>query len=282
MKTQWHPAFVALMKLSVGDYYEVEHEFPTGELPRQADLVLIRRERAEPPFDGIWMHLGPWNLFEFKGPTDAADDWDLDLLMHVGTGVAYRLNERRREAGGERFANREFALWYLAPSLGEAFWRRARHRAAWEPEGGGLWRGQVWGHPIFLLDYGQADPRQVDALPLNVLRRDLGTPPGMRDMLLSRLDLLRRFKEFVASYQPDLWEAVRLMAQQKGTIDWEAVGRVEDLRTILPFIPPKHVADEMGEQVVEAMGMENVFETLLKTKTTEELMEFLRQKRPAP
>ncbi|MGL4552871.1 MAG: hypothetical protein ACRC33_16975 [Gemmataceae bacterium] len=29
------------------------------------------------------------------------------------------------------------------------------------------------------------------------------------------------------------------MAQQKGTIDWEAVGRVEDLRTILPFIPPE-------------------------------------------
>jgi hypothetical protein len=121
VKTQWHPPFVALMKLSLGDYYEVEPEVPTGEVPRQADLVLIRREGASSPFNGIWMHLREWNLFEFKGPTDAADHWDLDLLVHVGTGVAYRLNEKRREAGAERFANRQFALWYVAPSLGEAF-----------------------------------------------------------------------------------------------------------------------------------------------------------------
>lgn len=254
------------MKLSLGDYYEVETEVPVGELPRRADLVLVRRERADPPFTGLWMHLTRLNLFEYKGPTDSADELDLDLLMHVGTGLLCRYNEEKR--GSVRPG--EMSLWYVVPSMGEAFWGRAQSRAFFDAEGGGLWRGKVWGYPIFLLDYSQADPGQLDALPLNVLRRDLGAPPAMRDLLLSRIDLLGQFKNFLVSYQPSLWEALRLMAQQQGTIDWEAVGKVEDLRQILPFIPT--------EQIIQSVGEDKLRDIVLAKMTPEQLMELARQK----
>jgi hypothetical protein len=143
---------VALMKLSLGDYYDVDAEVSVGDLPRSADLVLIRREKADPPFSGLWMHLTEWNLFEFKAPTDHPDDDDLELLMHVGSGLRCRYNEEHKEERAARLPNSRFSYWYVVPSLGDTFFGRAQQRTLFDAEGGGLWRGRSWGHPIFLLN----------------------------------------------------------------------------------------------------------------------------------
>src|SRR5262245_52439635 len=122
MKKQWHPLFVHLMRLLVGDWYAVDPEVPVSDLPRRGDLLLVRREgTAEPPFKGLWSNLSEWNVIEFKGPTDEPEEDDLELLMAVGSGLTVRLNEQRREAKQPRLAARQVAFWYLAPELGPAF-----------------------------------------------------------------------------------------------------------------------------------------------------------------
>jgi len=60
--TQWHPLFAELLRPMLQDYYDVQTNFPVGDVPRQADIVVLRRTSAEPlPFRGLWRHLTPWN-----------------------------------------------------------------------------------------------------------------------------------------------------------------------------------------------------------------------------
>ncbi len=42
-KIQWHPLFTRLLRPQVERYYEIRTEVPVGDLPRRADLVLLRR-----------------------------------------------------------------------------------------------------------------------------------------------------------------------------------------------------------------------------------------------
>ncbi len=50
---QWHPLLADLLRPLVEDYYEVHTDLPVGDLSRQADIVLLRRLAADPPFVGI-------------------------------------------------------------------------------------------------------------------------------------------------------------------------------------------------------------------------------------
>jgi hypothetical protein len=51
---QWHPLFAQLLRPMVEEYYEVQTNVPVGDVPREADLVLLRRTTATtPPFVGL-------------------------------------------------------------------------------------------------------------------------------------------------------------------------------------------------------------------------------------
>ncbi len=93
MSTQWHPLYARLLNIQLGAYYEIQPEFPVSDLPRRGDFLIVRRQEGpEPPFQGLWNHLTDWNIQEFKGPSDDAEVDDLEKLIHVGTGITYRLN----------------------------------------------------------------------------------------------------------------------------------------------------------------------------------------------
>jgi hypothetical protein len=111
MKTQWRPLFAHLPGLLVQDHYEVQTEVPVSDLPRQSDLLLVHRQPgAQPPFRGLWGHLTDWNVIELKGPTDAPEEDDLELLMHVGAGITCKLSEERKARGEERLAARHVSF----------------------------------------------------------------------------------------------------------------------------------------------------------------------------
>jgi hypothetical protein len=64
--TQWHPIFDHLLRAALQDYYEVQTNVAVGDLPREADIVLVRRaSTARPPFRTLWKHLTRWNVLEF-------------------------------------------------------------------------------------------------------------------------------------------------------------------------------------------------------------------------
>jgi hypothetical protein len=56
--TQWHPIFDDLLRRTLQDYYEVQTNVPVGDLPREADIVLVLRASSKkPPFRTLWKHL---------------------------------------------------------------------------------------------------------------------------------------------------------------------------------------------------------------------------------
>ena len=113
----WHPIFAQLLRPLVQDYYELRTEVPVGDRPRAADIVLLRRT-APAPFVSIWSHLTPWNVLEFKGPTDDPSLRDLDLLIEVGLGIDRRLHEERQKEGQPPLERDEVSWWYLANHVG--------------------------------------------------------------------------------------------------------------------------------------------------------------------
>jgi hypothetical protein len=49
MTTQWHSIFANLLRPLVEGHYDVQTDVPVGDVPRAADIVLLRRTSAAPP-----------------------------------------------------------------------------------------------------------------------------------------------------------------------------------------------------------------------------------------
>jgi len=267
MSTQWHPLFAQLLRLLLEEFYQLDTEVPVSELPRKGDILLLRRTgSAEPPFTGLWVHLTDWNVLEFKGPTDSPQEADLELLMHVGTGITYRFNEERLQRGEEPLPSRHISFWYLAPTLGESFLTQARGRVDLSYETGGLWRGRVWGHPVFFLSYRDA-PVEPDTVPLHFLTQPSAAPPhSLVELLARHADLRQRFGEWLFALHPHLWEEIRDMVHpmaMKPPADYEIMAKYIDVRALIDALGAEKVIQMLGvEPVVRALGVEPVVRAL--------------------
>ena len=268
MSKQWHPLCRApSLELLLGDHYEIQTEVPVSDLPRKGDLLLLRRRSGQSPFHGLWEHLTEWNVQELKGPTDDAEGKDLELLVHVGTGLTYRLNEERQQRGEEPLANRQVSLWYLACSetLGETFREQAQTRTPLEYQTGGLWRGSAWGHPVWLLAYRDATV-EVDTIPLHLLDREPAAPRALAELVVQQQEWLHRFATWLSALQPELWKEIRLMASTSGdriTLDWKKkIAEFDDLdlRAVgRRFSPVAEIIQLAGiERAIQAIGLDRI------------------------
>jgi hypothetical protein len=96
----------------VEGYYDVETNVPVGDLPRETDVVLLRRTTAQAlPFQSLWRHLTTWNIFEYKGPSKSARVADVDLLIELGLGIHRRLNEERRKNKARPVSTADVSFW---------------------------------------------------------------------------------------------------------------------------------------------------------------------------
>lgn len=269
-KTQWHPLFADLLRPVLGPYYDVQTEVPVSDLPRRGDFLIVRRQPdAEPPFEGVWRFLTEWNVVEFKGMTDDPEEDDLELLMHVGCGLAYKINEERRERREPRLAPRQVSFWLIARQIGEAFLRHAAVRGAFPYEPGGIWRGTSWGHPIVLVS-GRELHAEIDSLPL--LTMDAGRlPRSLGEMVAQNDELLKAYAEHLRVYQPALWKVVKSMAQYRGSqIDWQAVFENEDPADAVRALPPQRVIEALGvEKAIAAIGIDKVIESVGRSRVIE-------------
>lgn len=134
-RTWWHPLLARLLAWLLEDGYEVQPEVPVGAMPLQIDVLLVRRESGE---------VSPWaqhdlpellpclrrrTLIEFKGPTDALEAGDWELLM------AYAFLYLQQETAA--LTNEELSLVFLAPVITEPFRQRlALRRLSLEAEVG--------------------------------------------------------------------------------------------------------------------------------------------------
>ena len=264
MTQQWHPLFARFLRELLEVHYEVQTNVPVGDTPRQADIVLLRRTSTGPlPFQGLWRHLTPWNILEFKGPTVSARVNDLDLLLEVGLGIHRRLNEERRRQGQALVKRSEVSWWYLANHLGKRLlgkWSGIMERL--ESLGPGLWRGWAWQRPVLLVS-GIDVPVEPDSLPLHILGQ--GTTDELRQVveyLATQPDLWQQYANWLATLHPHLWEEVRDMGKTRGKNFGFHLGPIiaeVGLKNVIAEVGLEKVIAEVGlEKVIAEAGLENV------------------------
>jgi hypothetical protein len=246
--TQWHPLFAELLRPMLQDYYDVQTNFAVGDAPRQADIVVLRRTTEGPtPFRGLWRHLTPWNVFEFKGPSVSARLRDLDLLVELGLGVDRRLNEERQRQRQRPMNPEDVSFWYLTNHLGRRFLRSAEQRFGHlEQLGEGLWRSHVMERLVYLVS-NTAIPVENDTLPVHLLAQDsVENDLAVVRLIAEESRLWEMYASYMASRSPKLWKEILEMAQRKHK------GPQFDIRLIVKEIGITTALD----QVIDALGVE--------------------------
>jgi hypothetical protein len=261
---QWHPLFAKLLRPVVETHYEVQTGVPVGDVPLQADIVLLRRTTPGPlPFHGLWSRLTTWNVLEFKGPTVSPRLRDLDLLVELGLGIDRRLNEDRVRRHLPPLAPGEVSFWYLANRLGR---RLLRDAGPWlgplVPDGPGVWRSLVLQRPVYLVS-GAHLPVDEDSLPVHLVGRE--PPEAERQVgrfLAERPGLWQRYGQWLAALHPDVWKEVRVMARRSERtfkIDLRPVIEELGLKPVIEAVGVKEVIDEVGlKEVLKEVGLKEV------------------------
>jgi hypothetical protein len=171
--TQWHPIFDFLLRTALEDYYEVQTNVPVGDLPREADIVLVRRTgKTKPPFKSVWHHLSRYNVLEFKGASESARIDHIDLLIEVGLGIHRRLQEQN---DNQRIAIGDISFWYLANRLGKqlrADIERRTGELAFVSEG--IWRSSILGRSLWLISNRDV-PIDLESVPIRMVSEQ--SPP---------------------------------------------------------------------------------------------------------
>jgi hypothetical protein len=267
-KIQWHPLFTRLLRPQVERYYEIRTEVPVGDLPRRADLVLLRRVGAGPlPFQGLWRHLTPWNALDFKGRTEAARPAHLPLLVELGLGIARRLHEESQAGSGSRVAAEGISFWYLASRLGRRFLQAAadglQDCALLVP---GVWHGRVLGHPVFLVSTVDL-PVDEESLPLHVLAAE---PPARErevgQFLSGTEERLAAYGGVFSVFHQATWREVETMAQRSRRTF------AIDLRPMIETLGLEEVIRQMGkENVIRQIGKEEVLRQIGPKEVMEQL-----------
>jgi hypothetical protein len=269
-KTQWHPAFAELLNLLLRDYYEIHTEVPVSELPRAGDVLLVRRHGLpSPPFEALWSHLREWNVIEFKGMTDHAEAADLEMLVHVGSGITARINERRREAKEPPLTNNLVAFWYVAPLVGQTFIEAAQGRSSVTYETEGVWQAYAWGHPVFFVSVRDL-PNKVDSLPLLLLSGG-SSDEALAGLFATNRELVERMGRWLFINRPKLWREVRTVGEGL-KVDWDEVVKSPDADEVVRAMPVDRVVGVVGTgRLLESIGPEKVIQSIGPEKVIESM-----------
>jgi hypothetical protein len=264
-KIQWHPLFARLLRPRVERYYEVQTNVAVGDLPRQADILLLRRREVEPaPLAGLWRWLTTWNVLEFKGPTVAARPRDLLLLLELGLGIERRLNSERQRQGQRLLDESEVSFWYLANRLGNRFLQYAERRLGALDGGAGLWRGRALGFSCVLVSTVDL-PVDEDSLALHVLGREpLDKEREVGRLVTGQADWLQVYRGVFATLHAPVWKEMKAMAKStRAKMEFDIRPAVEymGLEEVIRQIGEKAVIEQIGEKaVIEQIGKKKVLE----------------------
>jgi len=270
---QWHPIFAHLLRPLVEGHYEIRTGQTVGDVPRSSDVVLLRKASAGlPPFQGLWSHLTPWNVLEYKGPTVSARFDELHDLIELGLGIHRRLNEfqqkeRRRgdpegQAAHPDMDYPDVSFWYLVNHIGARFLAEApRHLPGLRQVTAGLWQASVFSHPLFLVSTQELEVER-DSLPLHLLAGITDAAKGaVKAVLQAEPALWPNYGPWLFIHEPALWREISQMAtQQQGQLPL-------DFRPLADYLKEtgglKRFLEDVGvKEAVEAVGLEQVWAAL--------------------
>ncbi len=257
MALYWHPFLAEMLRLSYADRLIVQEQVSLGDMPLQADLLLIRRDPAlvlPYPLEC----LGAQTLVEFKSPDDTADQAALEQLLIYGLLYVRRQGLRQR---------RDLTLWLMATSIAANVSQPGRAELSGLREvGPGVRQGTLDGFPTFLVDL-PAVPFSPDTIPLHMVAGGRQERPLVEYILEHyrhyphQLDLLPSLHG-IALMETLLMH--NLTPEQIG-IDYDALSRI--LR---------------AEHFLRTHSIEEVLEEFAKRHGDEKIREWLERRRPTP
>jgi hypothetical protein len=275
---QWHPLFVRLLRPVVEDYYEIETNVAVGDVPREADIVLLRRaEAAEPAFEVVWKYLTPWNVLEYKGPSVSARVSDLRLLVELGLGIYRKVNEERAKNKQRPVAASEVSFWYLRHHLGARFRTRAQRLLgvnALEQRAAGIWTCRLLDHLVYLVS-GEGLPLSRESFPLQFLQPQLPAwDRAAAELILGDAALQESCASLLPTLHPGLLKEIVNMARTRTKwpkpdleplVEWmggiEAVIKQLGMERVLNEVGIKRVIDKVGvKQVIDEVGVKRVID----------------------
>lgn len=264
--TQWHPIFDDLLRKTLQDYYEVRTNVPVGDLPREADIVLVRRASiGKPPFRTLWSHLTRWNVLEFKGPTESARVNDVDLLAEVGLGIHRRLREQEPET---RITRSEISFWYLANHLGKRFLRDVVELTGrLDSISAGLWRGQTMGRPIWLVSNSDL-PIDVESASVRIVsEQSIEQAFELARLAVTTEKLWQTYGSLLGALFPDQRKEFEIMAAKRGRgeTDLDIV-----LANLLEQAGPKKLVEGGGlRKIIDKISVDDLLAQLTPERRRE-------------
>jgi hypothetical protein len=114
-RTWWHPLLARVVHYLSGDTYEVQQEMVVGQLPLRIDLGLLWTNQRDLPdamkraMAVLADRMTPYNLIEFKAPTDSLTDGDMSAFL----GCACLFFSQQREP----IDHEDVSLFILAPAV---------------------------------------------------------------------------------------------------------------------------------------------------------------------
>jgi hypothetical protein len=161
MALYWHPYLADMLRRHCGQALEVHETVSLGDLPLEADLLLIRRDPGFAlPFP--YNFLGQYTLVEYKSPDDTADQAALVQLE------SYALLWLQR---AKRTQRKELTLWLVASRVAQNVsvvgGAGLVQTAALGP---GVLGGWLDSFPVCLVDL-QELPFTPETLPLHMVSR---------------------------------------------------------------------------------------------------------------
>ena len=271
--TQWHPIFGHLLRPVLQEYYDVQTNVPVGDLPREADIIVLRRASTkDPPFRTLWNHLTRWNILELKGRSESARIADVDLLVEVGLGIHRRLQEKEPES---KIARAEVAFWYLANHLGKRFLRDVvQLTGGLQTVSAGLWRGRILSRPLWLvsnrdvpIDLESASVRMVSEQTVEQARE-------LADVIMASEEMWHHYGPLLIALNRNLEKEFTAMATKrfKGDIDWDfIVAKAGGIQQVLGRANPRDLLEGGGDKtLIDKIGVDGLM-AILTPKQRREL-----------
>ncbi len=152
MALYWHPFLAEMLRLRYSDRLIIRDKLPLGDLPLEADLLLIRRDPAVVlPYP--LQFLGQQTLIEYKSPDDTADQAALAQLEIYGMLYCRREGLTRR---------RDLTLWLMASQIaGNVSQADRAELVNLQSVGPGVSYGMLDGFPTYLIDVAVHQVRHV-------------------------------------------------------------------------------------------------------------------------
>jgi hypothetical protein len=261
MTIYWHPFLAEMLRLSYADRIVIQEQLPLGDLPLEADWLLIRRDpQVALPFPLEF--LGQRTLVEFKSPDDTADQAALEQLEIYG--MLYMRRERLRQRS-------DLTLWLMASRFAANVSQPGRAElVGLRQVGPGVSRGTLDGFPTVLVDL-QGVPFSPDTVPLHMVSR------GPQERALTEY-LVDHHREYPTQFEllQRLHTESLLEVLSMRNLTPEQMGINPD--ALMRLIGPDKALDLIGpERVAQHFGTEELLRALARRHGTQELRQAIER-----